>query len=91
MKMDEELRDVCIHVKIWVERRKTDIITKTNLYRSVDSDYYKLVASVNCKVGDWAAYKGTGTIEEVSKWGDKITKEAAERYFPEFKKVRWRN
>jgi len=41
-----------------------------------------IVASLNLRVGDWAAYSGAGNPRDVAATGDKVSEEEARAAFP---------
>ena len=56
------------------------------------TDYYNLYVAVEGDVGDWACYVGKKSdgVEEVRKYGDKISETKARKFFPEFEHLQWR-
>lgn len=55
-------------------------------------EYHNLYVAVEGGVNDWACYVGKREdgVEEVRRYGDKISETQARHLFPEFKHLRWR-
>lgn len=54
--------------------------------------YNNLFVAVEGAIGDWACYVGKKSdgVEQVRRYGDKISEAQARQLFPEFNHLRWR-
>jgi len=70
---------------------ETNKMSEKKLF-SVKTHYANLYVAVEGAVGDWACYVGKNSdgVEQVRRYGDKISETEARRLFPEFNHLRWR-